>query len=78
MVYWRLLEAPLWVLLKKIANPMITVKFATLDPRKLPTKSPPSPTKAATVETESSGKNVVTESKMKPAAISDNPNFGQH
>jgi len=44
-----------------------------LDPRTLPTDSPPSPTEAAIVETESSGKDVATESKMNPAAISDNP-----
>ena len=44
-----------------------------LDPRTLPTERPPSPAREATVETESSGIDVVTESKMKPAAISDRP-----
>ncbi len=44
-----------------------------LDPRTLPTDKPPSPAKAAMVETESSGKDVVTDSKMNPAAISDRP-----
>lgn len=44
-----------------------------LDPRTLPADSPPSPKVAATVDTESSGKDVVTESRMKPAAISDRP-----
>jgi len=39
----------------------------------LPTDSPPSPMIAANVETESSGKDVATESKMNPAAISDSP-----
>ncbi len=61
------------VLLKKIANPMIIVRFATLDPKTLPTDKPPSPPNAAIVETESSGKDVATDNKMKPAAISDKP-----
>ena len=56
-----------------IANPRIMVRFATLEPRTLPTESPPSPAREATVETESSGSEVMTERKMKPAAISDKP-----
>lgn len=60
-------------LLRSIANPRIAVRFAMLDPRMLPTESPPSPAREATMETESSGIDVVTESKMKPAAISDRP-----
>lgn len=58
-------------MLKKVANPIIIVRFATLDPKTFPADKLPSPTKAATVETESSGIEVVTESKTNPAAISD-------
>ncbi len=61
------------VLLRRTANPIIIVRFATLDPRTLPTDSPPSPMDAAMVETESSGRDVVTDNRMKPAAICDKP-----
>ena len=56
-----------------MASPRITVRFAILDPRTFPTESPPSPAMEATVETESSGSEVVIESRMKPAAISERP-----
>jgi len=56
-----------------IANPRIMVRFATFEPRTLPTESPPSPAREATVETESSGSDVTMERRMKPAAISDSP-----
>ena len=56
-----------------IASPRIMVRFAILEPRTLPTESPPSPAREATMETESSGSDVVTERRMKPAAISDKP-----
>ena len=56
-----------------IASPRIMVRFATLEPRTLPTESPPSPAREATVETESSGSEVMMERRMKPAAISDSP-----
>ena len=49
------------------------MRFATLEPRTLPTESPPSPAREATVETESSGSEVMMERRMKPAAISDSP-----
>ncbi|MCW3980247.1 MAG: hypothetical protein NWF11_02100 [Candidatus Bathyarchaeota archaeon] len=61
------------VLLKKIANPIIIVRFAILDPNTLPTDNPPSSAKEAKAETESSGKEVVTDNRTKPAAISDKP-----
>ena len=54
-------------------NPRIIVRFATLEPRTLPTERPPSPPREATMETESSGSDVMTERRMKPAAISDSP-----
>jgi len=54
-------------------NPRIIVRFATLEPRTLPTERPPSPLREATMETESSGSEVMTERRMKPAAISDRP-----
>ena len=44
-----------------------------LEPKTLPAESPPSPAREATVETESSGSDVVMERRMKPAAISDRP-----
>ena len=44
-----------------------------LDPKTLPTDNPPSPTSEATVDTVSSGKEVVTDNRIKPAAISDKP-----
>jgi len=56
-----------------MANPIIIVRFAILDPKTLPTDNPPSSTKEATMETESSGKEVVTDKRIKPAAISDKP-----
>lgn len=56
-----------------IDSPRIMVRFAMFEPNTLPTESPPSPASAATVETESSGSEVVMESSMKPAAISDSP-----
>ena len=56
-----------------IANPRIIVRFATLEPRTLPTESPPSLPREATMETESSGSEVMTERRMNPAAISDSP-----
>ena len=60
-------------LLRRMANPRIMVRFAMLEPRTLPTESPPSPAREATMETESSGIEVITERRMKPAAISDRP-----
>ena len=59
--------------LKSIANPSIIVRFATLEPKTLPTERPPSPAREATVETESSGSDVVIERRINPAAISDKP-----
>jgi hypothetical protein len=44
-----------------------------LDPKTLPTDSPPSSANAAIVETESSGREVVTDKSINPAAISDKP-----
>jgi hypothetical protein len=52
---------------------MITVRLATLDPKTFPTESPASSLRAARAETESSGRDVVTDNSMKPAAISDRP-----
>ena len=49
------------------------MRFATLEPRTLPTERPPSPPREATMETESSGSEVMTERRMKPAAIWDSP-----
>ena len=56
-----------------MASPMIIVRFAIFDPKTLPTDNPPSAAKEATVETESSGKEVVTDNRINPAAISDKP-----
>ena len=56
-----------------IDNPRIIVRFAMFEPRTLPTESPPSPAREATMETESSGNDVMMERRMKPAAISDSP-----
>jgi len=66
-----LLDSPfteIAVLLRRIANPTIIVRFATLDPSTLPTDNPPSPMEAAMIETESSGRDVVTDNRRKPAA----------
>jgi len=61
-------------LLTKTANPIIIVRFATFEPKILPTANPASPLIAASDETESSGREVTSESKIKPAATSDRPN----
>ncbi len=71
-----LLDCPLRVIVflaSNIDNPRIIVRFATFEPRTLPTESPPSPSREAIVETESSGSDVVTDRIMNPAAISDIP-----
>ena len=44
-----------------------------LEPKTLPTDSPPSPDIEETIDTESSGSDVVIERIIKPAAISDRP-----
>ena len=58
-----------------MANPKIIVRFAMLEPRTFPTESPPSPAREATVETDSSGSDVVMERSIKPAAISESPSL---
>ena len=71
-----LLDCPFKVIVflaSNIDNPRIIVRFATLEPRTLPTERPPSPPREATMETESSGSDVTTDRRMKPAAISDSP-----
>ena len=71
-----LFECPFRVIVflaSSIDSPRIIVRFATFEPKMLPTESPPSPAREATVETESSGSEVVTDSMMNPAAISDRP-----
>jgi hypothetical protein len=56
-------------LVSKIERPIIIVRLAMFEPKTLPIEIPPSPIKEAIPETNNSGKDVVTESKMKPAEI---------
>ena len=49
------------------------VRLEILEPNTFPTDRPPSPDKAAIVETESSGSEVAIERSKNPAAISDSP-----
>ena len=49
------------------------VKLAMFEPKTLPTDNPPSLPNDAKIDTESSGKEVDTDSRTNPAAISESP-----
>ena len=60
-------------LLKNIANAIIIVKLAMLEPKTFPTDRPPSFDADDSIDTESSGNEVVTDNSTNPAAISERP-----
>lgn len=52
---------------------MMMVRLAMFEPSTFPTDSPPSPDMDDRMDTDSSGREVVMDSRINPAAISESP-----